>query len=63
MSTYHNWVPSWRDRIACRMFGRWNSASKAEQPADLGPARIEEKSEPLRDSSAEVTDLDTRGHA
>ena len=63
MSTYHNWMPSWLDRIACRMVGRWSAAPKAEQPADLDPARFAEKSEPLRDSSADIADLDTRGHA
>lgn len=64
MSTYHNWVPSWLDRIACRMVAKRSAVPKAaQQPTDLDPARIEEKSEPLRDSSAEVADLDTRGHA
>src|ERR1700688_2403033 len=64
MSTYQNWVPNWLDRIACRMVGKRSAALKAvQQPADLDPARIEEKSEPLRDSSADINDLDTRGHA
>jgi hypothetical protein len=46
------------------MVGKRSAVPKAvQQPTDLDPARIEEKSEPLRDSSAEVADLDTRGHA
>jgi hypothetical protein len=64
MSTYHNWVPSWLDRIACRMVAKRSAAPKAvQQPTDLDPARIEEKPKPLKDSSADIADLDTRGHA
>jgi hypothetical protein len=64
MLTHQNWVPNWLGRIACRMVGKRSAAPKAvQQPADLDPARIEEKSEPLRDSSADVADRDTRGHA
>jgi hypothetical protein len=64
MSTYQNWVPSWLDRIACRVVGKRSAVPKAvQQPADLDQALIEELSEPLRDSSADIADLDTRGHA
>jgi hypothetical protein len=63
MSRYQNWVPSWLDRIACRMVGKWSAAPKAEQSADLDPARIEETSKPLGDSRAKIADLDTHGHA
>ena len=45
MSTYHNWVPSWLARIACRVVGKRSAVPKAvQQPAALDPARIEEKS-------------------
>jgi hypothetical protein len=64
MLTYQNWVPNWLDRIACRVVGNRSAAPKAvEQPADHDAALIEEKSEPLRDNSADVADLETRGHA
>jgi hypothetical protein len=64
MSTHQNWVPRWLDRIACRMVGKRSAVPKAvQQPADPDPARIEEKSEPLRGSRADIADLDKRGHA
>jgi len=64
MSTYQNWVPNWINLIACRMVGKRSAAPKAvQQPTDLDPALIEERSEPLRNSSADIADLDTQGHA
>ena len=61
MLTYHNWVPSWLDQIACRMIGKLSAVPNVvHQPTDLAPAWIEEKSKPLRDSSVDIADLDTR---